>query len=307
MVLSLFGCSNEKEAEMNIMVLKGPTGMGMTYLMDQSAKDPETLYQFSVAATPDEVVAQVANGSVDVAAVPTNLAAVLYQRTNQSVQMLAIETYGSLYILTDDASVTAWEDLRGKTVYATGQGANPEYILNYLLTKNGLIPGQDVKIEFKSEHAELATLMASGSVTLGMLPEPNVTSAMMQNDKLRIAFNLNDEWDKVAPGGLAMGCLIVNKQFAEEHPKQLKKFLDQTEESVDYVVANPAEAGVLCETYGIIPKAAIATKAIPNCNLTFVKGNEMKTTIEGYFQVLLEANPQSIGGSLPDEAFYYNK
>lgn len=293
--------------ETRILTLKGPTGIGMAKLMQDAANDPSMKYSFTLAGQPTEAVAAISGGKADIAAVPTNLAATLYQKTNKGVTMIGINTLGSLYVLENGNTVNSFADLRGKTVYATGQGANPEYVLNYLLEKNGLKVGTDVKIEFKGEHAELAALMASGECVLGMLPEPNVSSAMAQNPNLRIALNLNDEWNKVADEGsrLTMGCVIVRNEFLTANPDKVTEFISKLEVSIKYAAENPTEAGTLCETYGIVPKAALATKAIPNCNLTFIKGADMKPAIEGYFNVLHTANPTSVGGAVPDEGFYY--
>ncbi len=311
MLVTLFaGCGNKTEdsgnseaVDVRIMALKGPTGIGMAKMMDE---EPEG-YTFSIAGKPDEVVAAVAGGKADIAAVPTNLAATLYKRTEKGIKMIAINTLGSLYILENGNTVNSIADLRGKTVYATGQGANPEFVLNYLLEKNGLKVGEDVKVEFKAEHAELAALMAAGECVLGMLPEPNVSSAMAQNKDLRIALNLNEEWNKVSDEGsrLTMGCVIVRAEFLEEHPEAVKAFLERLDSSIKFANENVADAGTICETYGIVPKAALATKAIPNCNMTLIKGADMKPAIDSYFKVLHTANPQSVGGAVPDEGFYY--
>lgn len=293
--------------ETKIVALKGPTGIGMAKMMEDEAADPDSAYTFTVAAQPTEAVAAVSGGKADIAAVPTNLAATLYKKTESGIKMIAINTLGSLYILENGDTINSFADLRGKTIYATGQGANPEYVLNYLLEKNGLKVGTDVKIEFKGEHAELATLMAAGECVLGMLPEPNVSSAMAQNPALRIALNLNEEWNKVADevSRLTMGCVIVRKEFLDAHPDEVARFITKLESSIKYANENATETGTLCEKYGIVPKAALATKAIPNCNLTLIKGADMKGAIEAYFGVLHTANPTSVGGAVPDENFYY--
>lgn len=313
-VLSFAGCQKDstssaevEKVETRILALKGPTGIGMAKMIDDASSDEASKYTFTVAAQPTEAVAMVAGNKVDIAAVPTNLAATLYKKTEGKIKMIAINTLGSLYILENGNTINSISDLRGKTVYATGQGANPEYVLNYLLEKNGLKVGTDVLVEFKAEHSELASLMAAGECVLGMLPEPNVSSAMAQNKDLRIALNLNDEWNKVADqdSRLTMGCVIVREEFLNAHPAQVELFVKELEASISYAAQNPTEAGTLCETYGIVPKAALATKAIPNCNLTFIKGEDMKKAINGYLNLLFAANPTSVGGSLPDDNFYY--
>ncbi len=293
-----------EDVTLKILTLKGPTGIGMAKMMEDNTNGK---YEFTVAGQPTEAVAAVSSGKADIAAVPTNLASTLYKKTEKGIKMLAINTLGSLYILEEGNTVNSVEDLRGKTLYATGQGANPEYVLNYILEKNGLKVGEDVTVEFKAEHAELATLMAAGECVLGMLPEPNVASAMAQNPDLRIALNLNDEWNKVADeeSRLTMGCVIVRTEVIENYPNAVKAFLSELETSIDYAANNAKEAGTLCEKHGIVPKAALATKAIPNCNLTYIDGADMKPAIEGYFQVLFDADKTSVGGALPDEGFYY--
>lgn len=313
LLLTLFaGCKKNENTDtpaetvdVRIMALKGPTGIGMAKMMDEK---PEG-YTFSIAGKPDEVVAAVSGGKVDIAAVPTNLAATLYKRTEKGIKMIAINTLGSLYILENGNTINSFADLRGKTIYATGKGANPEYVLNYLLEKNGLTVGEDVFVDYTygTEHAQLATALAAGECAVGMLPEPNVSSAMAQNKDLRIALNLNEEWDKVADESsrLTMGCVIVRNEFLEEHPEAVKAFIEKLDSSIKFATENPKDAGTLCETYGIVPKAALATKAIPNCNMMLIKGADMKPAIEGYFTVLHAANPKSVGGAVPDEGFYY--
>ncbi len=307
----LCGCDGQSEntAQVRVLALKGPTGIGMAKMMDDAKNDVNAKYSFTVAAQPTEASAAIIGEKVDIAAVPTNLASTLYKKTEKGVKMIAINTLGSLYILEQGNEINSILDLRGKTIYATGQGANPEYVLKFLLEKNGLKVGEDVKIEFKSEHAELAALMASGECVLGMLPEPNVSSAMAQNSNLRIALNLNDEWNKVADDDskLTMGCVIVSEKFLNENPKFVKQFLKDLDASINYAVENPRETGTLCETYGIVPKAALATKAIPNCNLTFISGKNMKKAIDGYLNLLYNSNPSSVGGELPSEEFYFTK
>lgn len=289
-----------------VLALKGPTGIGMAKLMDDAAKDSLMNLEFTVAAQPTEAVAAVSGGKVDIAAVPTNLAATLYKKTEKKVKMLGINTLGSLYILENGNTINTIADLKGKTVYATGQGANPEYILNYILEKNNLKVGTDVKIEFKAEHAELATLMAEGECVLGMLPEPNVSSALAKNPNLRIALNLDTEWRALGnANGLTMGCVIVRTEFLAEHPDKVADFITKLEASINYAVSDPIGTGALCEKHGIVPSANLASQAIPNCNLTFIDGADMKGAIESYFTVLHTANPASVGGAIPDEGFYY--
>jgi len=294
----------EQLPQIKVAILRGPSSVGAAWLMDQ-AENGQNNDTFTLADSPDQVVAMIANGTVDVAALPTSLAANLYAKTQGQVVMIANTTKGMLYLLEAGQSIQSWQDLRGKTIYATGRGADPEYILDYLLQANGLTPGQDVFVEYKSEHAELATLLASGQVDLAMLPEPFVTSTMMQNDQLRTVFDLSAEWQQAGAGTLAMTAMVARRGFAEDNRAALKAFLADLETSIHYAMDHVPETAALCEKLGIIPKAAVAERAIPRCNLTFITGAEMQDTIAPYFEVLYQANAQSVGGSVPDEKFYF--
>ncbi len=286
-------------------VLSGPTGIGASQLLEKNANDQSlNKYEVEVLAAATDMSGQVAAGNVDIAAVPTNLASALFNKTEGGIRILALNTAGVLYILEKGDTVKSFDDLKGKTIYATGQGANPEYVLNYLLEKNGLAVGTDVKVEFM-DSGELATKMAAGELDVCMLPVPAVTTVLVKNKDVRIALNLTEAWDALNTGSmLTMGCVVVNAGFAKDHPEAVENFLKEYKESIEYVKANPADAGAWCEKFGIVGAAAVATKAIPDCNLIFVAGDDIRPAIEGYYQVLFDADPKSIGGKLPADEFY---
>lgn len=292
--------------QIRVFTLMGPTGMGMAKLIsDDKNGTSQQDYTFTVASAPDQISAEVIKGSFEIAAVPVNLASVLYNKTEGKIKLAGVNTLGVLYVLENGDTINSAADLKGKTIYATGQGSNPEYTLRYILTKNNIDPDKDVTIEYLAEHAELAAQMVSGSVTLGMLPEPNVTSVMVQNGDVRIALDLSKEWKEVSGTELVQGCIIVNAEFAEKYPSALQKFLDEYKASVDFVNSNVDEASALIEEAGIVPKAAIAKKAIPNCNIVLITGEEMKAPVAAMLDVLYTAEAKSVGGKLPDDGFYY--
>lgn len=303
---------NKAEAEpaekitIQIAALKGPTALGMLNLMENDANGISVNdYEFTLAGAADEIVGKISSGELDIAAVPTNVGATLYNKTEGGVQLAALNTLGVLYILENGDSIHSVEDLAGKTIVATGQGSTPEYALNMILEKNGLT---DVTVEYKSEHSEVPPMLLNGEASVAMLPQPFVTSVLSQNENIRVALDVTEEWNKAVNGEseLTMGCVIVRKDFAEEQKEALDAFLDEYKASVDAVVADPAAAAVLSEKYDII-KAAVAEKAIPECNIVFIEGDEMERIAGGCLQVLFDANPKSVGGSLPDEAFYYKR
>jgi NitT/TauT family transport system substrate-binding protein len=289
--------------------LKGPTGMGMVSLMQENEDEQsDNRYEFTLASAPEEIVGLITTGGADIAAVPTNLAATLYKKTNGGVQLAALNTLGTLYVLEIGNTINSIADLKGKEIYSSGQGSTPEYALNYILNKNSIDPEKDLTVTYKSEHSELATLMIAGDVKLAVVPEPFVTSIMAKKADVRIALNLTDEWNKVEQNAtLSMGCIIVRKEFAEQNKELLDKFLAEYKTSVDYINANIEAASKLVEKFGIMASAELAAKSIPNCNIVYIDGDEMKTKTDAFYDVLYEANPASIGGAKPDEAFYYAK
>ena len=294
-------CSKKQDdTEIRIAALKGPTGMGMVKLAD---KQNYPNYTVSIEASPDALNPRIISGEVDVAAVPVNLASVLYNKLDGDISVLAVSTLGVLYVVEAGSEMNSVADLAGKTVYATGQGATPEYILNYLLDKNGV--AGSVEVNYVGEHAALATMLADGSAEIGMLPEPNVTSTLAGNDNLRIALNLTEEWNKVCSTELVQGVVIARKSFVNEHPEAIEQFLREYEKSSAFVNENIVEAAKLIVDVGILGNVEIAKKAIPNCNISFSKGEAMHKAVEGMLAVLFEANPKSIGGKLPDKDFYY--
>ena len=300
-----------EETAVNVMALKGPTAMGMVQLMDsaEAGSVNGNSYTFTIAASADEVTPKLVQGEADIAAVPANLASVLYNNTEGQVQVLAINTLGVLYIVENGDSVQSVSDLAGKTIYASGKGSTPEYALNYILSENGIDPEADVTIEWKSEHSECVAALAADEDGIAMLPQPFVTTAQAQNEALRIALDLTEEWDALqadaeSPSALLTGVAVVRTAFAEEHPEAVNAFLDSYQESVDYVNANLSDAAALIEKYDIVP-AAVAEKALPYCNIAFIEGSEMREKLSGYLNVLFEQNPVSVGGALPADDFYY--
>lgn len=308
----LCGCDTQSQqdtytgTDVSMAVLSGPTGIGAVGLMEANeAGETVNRYSFTVAAANDDVVAGLANGEFDIAAIATNVAANLYNKTGGSVQICALNTYGVLYILENGDSVHSVADLEGRTVYAAGQGANPEYVLNYILSENGLTPGEDVNVEFMDTES-LTAQMASGAIDLCMLPVPAVTGVTMQNQAVRTALDLTEEWNNITDEGvLTMGSVVVRTEFAEEHPEAVAAFLEEYAASISAVQTDVEHAAQLCESYGIVPKAAVAAKAIPDCNLCCVTGADIQNAIEPYYNVLYAANPAAIGGAVPDEAFYF--
>jgi len=293
-----------------VAALKGPTGIGMVSLMEEAAqKKTADNYQFTLSAAPDDLVAKLSSGEVDIAALPTNLAASLYQKTNGRIKLLAINTLGVLYILENGNTVQSVADLKGKTLAASGQGATPEFALNAILGQAALTPAPTVT--WLQEHAELATQAIAGKFNLVMLPEPFVTTVLTKAPQFRIAIDLTKAFaaatQKTASdkSELAMGCLAVRADFAEKNAEAIKRFLTAYEASTKWVNANVDQAGALVAKYTIMADAKAAAKSIPTCNITFVAGKDMKPMIEPLFSILFKAEPKSIGGKMPDDAFYY--
>ena len=295
-------------AEVNLYVLSGPTGIGaMNLWAAADAGETQNTYHITMPGANDEVVAAISNGDADIAAVATNLAATLYNKTSGGVTVLAVNTLGVLSLLGNGQEIASIADLAGKTIYAPGQGANPEYILRYVLTGNGLDPDKDVTIQFVGEGSELLTVWQTDPEAVIMAPQPVATSILMQNENAVTLFNMTDEWDKVSGGDstLMMGCVIVRNEFLQENPGAVALFLQEYAASIEKAQSDVEGTAALCEQYGLIPKAALAKAAIPSCGLTFVTGAEMKSALSGYLQAMFDADPKSVGGAMPGDDFYY--
>ncbi len=293
------------EGAMKIGSLKGPTTMGLVNLMHDVESGSKSGYLFEMQTQPDVIMSELVSGKLDVALLPANVAAVAYNKTNKGVKVIDINTLGVLYCVTGDDSVKSVKDLSGKTVLSTGQGASPEYVLNYLLDKNGV---KDCDVQFKSEATEIAATLKEDPTKIAILPQPFVTVAMAQNDALKLAFSLTDEWQAVSPDSkLLTGVTVVRNDYLADHKDQVDAFLADHKASTEKANADVSGTAALVAQYGIIAKAPIAEKALPQCNIVAITGDEMKADLSGYLSVLNAANPKSVGGTLPDDDFYYVK
>lgn len=307
LVLSLAACGSETPPTVRVGGLTGPTSIGMAKLMaDNEAGTTQNTYDFTVAGSADVLTPMLIKGELDIAAVPANLAAVLYQRTKGAVQILAINTLGVQYIVEKGGeTVSSFADLRGKTLYATGKGTVNEYSLRYLLKQAGLDPDQDVTVEWKSEPTEVVALLKQNASAVAMLPQPYVTVAQGAVEGLRVALSLSDTWDSLDNGSrMITGTLVVRREFAEKNPETVRRFLAEYRASTEYVVENPNEAAPLVEQYVGI-KAGVAKTAIPFCNITCITGEDMIAPLSSYLTILYGENPAAVGGALPLDDFYY--
>ena len=288
-----------------VAALSGSTGLGMAKLMtDAAGGTTKNTYSFEVYDAPELLLPEITAKKYDIAALPTNVAAKLYNKTNGELQILAVNTLGVLYMLEiGTETVKSVADLRGKTVYTTGQGSTPEYALRYILEQNGLVPGTDVEIVY--EATADAVVSHAGEGVLMMLPEPKVTAVKSSVEKATVVLDMTAEWNKVCSTPMAQGCVVVTKEFAEKYPAAVANFLEEYEASINFVKNNVSEASEMVATHGIIPKAPLAAKAIPNSNLTFSAGADMKNILVPFYQVLFNADKTSIGGAMPADNFYY--
>lgn len=298
----------DSQLPVNVMVLSGTTGFGMAKLIDDASSGSAALnYTFSVENDAANVTAALINGSADIAALPTNAASVVYNKTSGQVQLLALNTKGVLYLLSNgsEGEIGSIADLKGKTVYVPAQ--NPSFIFSYICRQNGLVPGEDITIDNTyAQPAELRTALAAGEVALAVLPEPMVTIARAANDSLSVVLDLTDEWDAVAPeGSLVQGCVVVRTQFAQEHPQEVKAFLDEYAASIAFLGEDAEAAGQIIESSGVFANGKVAAKAIPNCNVCFISGGDMKSAMEQFLDIMFSEAPASIGGAVPGDDFYY--
>ncbi len=298
------GASAGGEPPVRVWGLIGPTGMGLAPMISQD----DGTCRFSLAAAPEELVGRIVSGDFDIAAVPTNLAAVLYRKTEGAVRMIALNTLGVLYILQKGEGVRTAADLSGRTLVTSGQGSIPEYALSYILRANGV---EDLRVEYRSEHNEVSALAASGLADLVMLPQPMVTALLRKDPGFRVALDVTEAFAKAAAlsgregAELSMGCMVVREGFAGERPRALEAFMRRYRESVAFVNSFPGEAAADIVAAGILPTEEIAREAIPLSHIVYIDGEDMRTMAAPLFEILYEADPASVGGAVPNEAFYF--
>lgn len=315
MAVCLCACGVEEESKVEeadkavvrLGGLTGPTTVGMVKLLEDSENNQtKNKYEFTLAGSADELTPLFIQGELDIISVPVNLGSVLYNKTNSAVQMLCVNTLGVLYVLEKGGNdISSVEDLAGKTIYATGKGSTPEYTLSYLLSQNGLILGEDVQVEWKSEPGEIVAQLDAMDNAICMLPQPYVTVAMSKVEGLEIALDLTEEWDKLGTGTrLITSGVFVRKEFAEAHPEAVAVFMEELAQSVAYVNENVTEAAGLVEKY-IGVKSGVAERAIPYCHIVCLTGEEMQESVESFLTILLAQKPEAVGGALPGADFYY--
>lgn len=299
--MTLAACRKEDTTELRVAVLNGTTGWGAAPLISR-VKSGESKLNAKIETYTDASLVSplIINGDADIAAVPTNLAAVLYNKTGGGVRVLAVNTLGVLYLIEDGSTVSSLSDLAGKTVYLPGQGSNPEFILRALVDGAGV---ENVTFDYTySSPDELATALATGKAALGVLPEPKVTAVTSKKETLRVALDFTEEWKKQTSAPLVQGCIIVREDFLKEHTALVEKFLEEYKNSVEYVNSNPDEAAAMIAEAGLAGNAAAAKAALPRCNITYLDGDGMRTALNGFWEALFRINPKSIGGKLPDDA-----
>lgn len=286
--------------------LKGPTTMGLVNLLAMEQEGTAALdYDLQLYGTADEIVPLLMKGELDLAAIPANLAATLYQKTNGGLQAVAVNTLGVLYLVEQGDTIHSMADLAGRTILMTGKGTTPEYVMRYLLTANGLDPDKDVTLEYCSEATEVTAQMANRQDAIAVLPQPYVTAASLKDDTLRVALDLTQEWSQVAGTQLITGVTVVRKEYAQAHPDVVAAFLADYAQSAEAANTDLEGTAALCEQQGVVAKAAIAQKALPACNIVCRTGQELKEDASAYLQVLFDADPAAVGGALPGDDFYW--
>ncbi|MDP3386713.1 MAG: ABC transporter substrate-binding protein [Eubacteriales bacterium] len=297
----------QPDAKTSVVVagLRGPTSMGMIRLFEeQSLNSDSYTVEYIAESAPDALTAKIINNEIQIAAVPTNLASVLYNKTEGEIQFLALNTLGVIHIV-GSLDIDKLSDLKGETLHISGKGATPDYAVSYMLQSLGL--SDDIELVFYPDHASLAQAVIAGDAKAAVLPQPFVTQVTMQSEQIRLLVDLNQEWETITKGSsvLSMGCLIVNKDFAENNRNFILDFLKEYEESVNWVNTNTGEAGILIAKHGILPSSDLAQASIPSSAIVYQSAQDSKSEVENFLQILMDYNPSSIGGKLPDENFYF--
>ncbi|MDU6359263.1 MAG: MqnA/MqnD/SBP family protein [Clostridiales bacterium] len=300
----LGGCATKPVEPLEVAALNGPTGIGMVQMLEEMEGAENPKYNIALYQSPDEIVGKVVSGELDIACVPSNLGAVLYNKTEGGIKLLGMNTLGVLYIVENGQTVQNIEDLKGKTILSSGKDSTPEFVLNYILNEAGLVPGEDVTVEFMGNHSDIASKLMAEEGTIALLPQPFVTTVLAKNENIRMAIDVNEAWNNLNQMDLPMGIIIANANVVKDNAKGIEAFLKDYETSVKFVDENLEDAVALVEKFGIVPNAALAKVAIPKCNIVYRDSSASKDSLNKFYEILEQANPKAVGGKLPDEAFY---
>ena len=300
----LGGCATKPVEPLEVAALNGPTGIGMVQMLEEMEGAENPKYNIALYQSPDEIVGKVVSGELDIACVPSNLGAVLYNKTEGGIKLLGMNTLGVLYIVENGQTVQNIEDLKGKTILSSGKDSTPEFVLNYILNEAGLVPGEDVTVEFMGNHSDIASKLMAEEGTIALLPQPFVTTVLAKNENIRMAIDVNEAWNNLNQMDLPMWIIIANANVVKDNAKGIEAFLKDYETSVKFVDENLEDAAALVEKFGIVPNAALAKVAIPKCNIVYRDSSASKDSLNKFYEILEQANPKAVGGKLPDEAFY---
>lgn len=300
----LGGCATKPVEPLEVAALNGPTGIGMVQMLEEMEGAENPKYNIALYQSPDEIVGKVVSGELDIACVPSNLGAVLYNKTEGGIKLLGMNTLGVLYIVENGQTVQNIEDLKGKIIISSGKDSTPEFVLNYILNEAGLVPGEDVTVEFMGNHSDIASKLMAEEGTIALLPQPFVTTVLAKNENIRMAIDVNEAWNNLNQMDLPMGIIIANANVVKDNAKGIEAFLKDYETSVKFVDENLEDAAALVEKFGIVPNAALAKVAIPKCNIVYRDSSASKDSLNKFYEILEQANPKAVGGKLPDEAFY---
>ena len=298
--------SSAERPEVSMMLVNGFAAIGAVNMFEENEKGTaQNKYDITLATAPDEVSAKVLSGEVDIASIPTNMAATLYNRSEGQVAIAAVNTLGVVQLISSDDTIQSLDDLKSREVYGCGQGAIPEYTFEYILAANGIDTATDINIEYKSGHEEVSSLMSSGQIEIATIPQPLATKVLEKNSDARIVIDLTEEWNKLDTGAIiSQGCVVIQRSLIEDNQEAVANFLEDYERSCNAVHSDLETTAQLCEKFDVLD-AATALKAIPEANQVFISGQEMQDGLEPFFEILFEANPQAVGGDLPDDGFYY--
>lgn len=300
----LGGCATKPVEPLEVAALNGPTGIGMVQMLEEMEGAENPKYNIALYQSPDEIVGKVVSGELDIACVPSNLGAVLYNKTEGGIKLLGMNTLGVLYIVENGQTVQNIEDLKGKTILSSGKDSTPEFVLNYILNEAGLVPGEDVTVEFMGNHSDIASKLMAEEGTIALLPEPFVTTVLAKDENIRMAIDVNEAWNNLNQMDLPMGIIVANANVVKDNAKGIEAFLKDYEASVKFIDENLEDAAALVEKLGIVPNAALAKVAIPKCNIVYRDSSASKDSLNKFYEILEQANLKAVGGKLPDEAFY---
>ena len=294
----------DHQTVVTVVAPKSPATIPVLRMIENDCMGENIKLDLQLYGDMEAMMALASGGDYGILIVPVHTAANLKNK-GIDVKMVNAFGWGGMYLSTTDPDCNGWKDLEGKELYVPAKGSVPDIMTQYFLSQNGLEIGKNVEVVYSS-HAEIAQLIAAGTIQYAVDAQPFVTSNLKNVDGYRVISEFAEDWKLTQGEAYSMpgNCTVVNSDYLSENESVVLDFNKKFSDAIKWMVENPDEAGALANTY-LNANAELIAAAMPGFCLDYKSAADARNDVEEYFKVLLELKPESIGDKIPDESFYY--